>query len=324
MKSWFQPTEFKKILFSCFLTASLLLFSNNPAAGQGIEIDAVVASIDGKPITLSELNQKLGLSSQLTLREASTSSQAKKLLELLILHKLLDTEASAQGISVSTAEVDEYLKSVAQQNKLSIDQLEQAVTAQHSSWKNYREQIYYEILKSKLASNFVRDQVAVSEEEINHHLEARPELLKAGSKVKIRQIVLSPSQYTPERASAIFAEIKSLLAAGETFGKLAAIYSNGAEAKEGGKLGVLLESDLNPVIFEAIANLEPGEISRIVQTQLGWHIFQLENRFGEDRPSEQEIREEIKGLLQQQKYETKLTAYLTEQLPKNHVVERKL
>lgn len=313
-----------KVLIALALALSLSLFCYNKAYGQGIEIDAIVASVDGKPITLSEINQKLGSSSRLTFRQAIDSPQAKELLEQLILRKLVEAEASAKGISVSTEELDEYTNSVAQQNKLSLAQLKKAILSQHNTWEEYREQIRYEILKSKLASSFVRGQVAVSEKEIDHHLEARPELLKSGSKVKIRQIMLSSQQYSPERASDIFGQIKSQLAAGEDFGKLAAIYSDAPEAKEGGQLGVMLEADLNPVILGAIENLNPGETSKIVRTNLGWHMFELENRFGEDLPSEQEIREEVKNLLQQQKFDAKLATYLKEELPKNHVIERKL
>lgn len=313
-------------MIGCFAAIFLLLLFNGSASAlaQEIQIDAVVASVDGKPITLSEISSKLPGSNSLTLNEVAQNEQARQILESLILRRLIESEASTKGITVSAEELDEYIDSVAQRNKLTTPQLKEALIAQKSDWEEYREYVRFEILKSKLAASFVRGQVTISDKEVEKHLKARPELLRQGAKVKVRQILLNSAKYTPEGAAALLEQIRTQLAAGANFGKLAAEHSDAPEAAEGGQLGVFAEADLNPVILEAIASLNPGEVSQVTQTRLGWHLFQLEDRFGQDVVSKDKIREEVRSLLQQQQFEAKMNSYIREELPKNHVIERKL
>lgn len=74
---------------------------------------------------------------------------------------------------------------------------------------------------------------------------------------------------TREEAEAILAELK----AGKDFSQLAKAKSVGPNAKRGGDLGYFSKGDFQPDFENAIQNLKEGEISNVVETQLGYHIF---------------------------------------------------
>lgn len=68
-------------------------------------------------------------------------------------------------------------------------------------------------------------------------------------------------------------EIKSLLASGKDFKELAKEKSKGPNAKKGGDLGIIHKGDLLPELDSAIRKLKIGQISEIVKSELGYHIF---------------------------------------------------
>jgi foldase protein PrsA len=60
------------------------------------------------------------------------------------------------------------------------------------------------------------------------------------------------------------------------FSQLARKYSTDAgSAKNGGDLGSVPVSQLDPTFAQAALALKPGQISQPVQTQLGWHVIEL-------------------------------------------------
>lgn len=71
--------------------------------------------------------------------------------------------------------------------------------------------------------------------------------------------------------------IKSLLSRGESFSELAIRYSVGPSAKSGGSLGKITRGQMIPDFENALFALEKeGEISSIVETELGFHIIRLD------------------------------------------------
>ena len=77
-------------------------------------------------------------------------------------------------------------------------------------------------------------------------------------------------------------EIKEKVDAGEDFAELAKTYSEDPSTSiRGGDLGFIKRGDL-VTEFESVAfNLEPGEISDIVETQFGFHLIKMIEKRGE-------------------------------------------
>jgi peptidyl-prolyl cis-trans isomerase SurA len=285
----------------------------------------VVASVNGKPITLFELSKRLSPPRRLTLQDAATDVEARQALDAMIFEKLIREEASAQKISASDSEIDEYVDTVAKRNGLSREAFETALKERHTSLQEYKEQVEFEILKSKIASSFFKGGVAVSEADIDQYLVQHPELSRSGAKLKLRQIFLRSDTHSQDQAMSQFEEIRRQIEDKKPFEELAVEYSEGPEAKDGGLLGVVAEQDLSREVFDAVLPLKDGDLSAVVPSDAGWRIFRLEQRFaGENEGKKADLREEVRKLLQQQKTEAKVTAYLTSELYQKHAVDKKI
>lgn len=68
-------------------------------------------------------------------------------------------------------------------------------------------------------------------------------------------------------------EIKKLLSEGADFKELAKQRSKDPNAARGGDLGVITKGDLLPELDKAISSLSVGQVSDIIKTSLGYHIF---------------------------------------------------
>lgn len=63
------------------------------------------------------------------------------------------------------------------------------------------------------------------------------------------------------------------LSQGENFEKLAQEFSVCPSSKNGGDLGEFPKGRMIPAFEKALLSLKPGEISKVVRTQFGYHII---------------------------------------------------
>jgi parvulin-like peptidyl-prolyl isomerase len=121
---------------------------------------------------------------------------------------------------------------------------------------------------------------------------ARPE------RVRLRQI-LTEDRATAERAL-------RELSHGADFAQLARQLSDDPGAATGGFQGELARQDLPPAFAEVIFSLSPGEVSRLVPAEYGFHIFQVVSRSPAEVVPLTEARGEIVERLRQQRADSAL------------------
>ena len=130
-------------------------------------------------------------------------------------------------------------------------------------------------------------------------------------------LVPSPSavQEIHKRADEVYAKLE----AGEDFSKLALAHSDDDETREeGGDLGVRSLSELNPKTRTVIEPLASGGYSQPYETELGFHIFKVDER---DSPGLTEAEKaQITVLLRQQRFQEEWDAY-TDKLLENAYVK---
>ena len=92
-------------------------------------------------------------------------------------------------------------------------------------------------------------------------------------KIGLAQILLKGSEEKiSKQVDTILKDFKN----GVTFEDLAKIHSADSNAKQtGGKLGVFKPGDLLEAIGEVTKTLEPGQISEIVETNMGKHLLYI-------------------------------------------------
>ena len=105
-------------------------------------------------------------------------------------------------------------------------------------------------------------------------------------------------------------QLELRLRSGEDFATLALANSQDTlSAAKGGDLGWLNQGDTVPEFEEAMNSLAPGEISKPVKSEFGWHLIQVQERRTHDSTEEYE-RTKVRDLIRAKKYEEELFLWL--------------
>jgi peptidyl-prolyl cis-trans isomerase SurA len=190
-------------------------------------------------------------------------------LDLMIDEELVNQAAQKIGIVVSEAEVDEAVKSIMEENKLSEPQFRIALQQSGTNLPSFRSQLRLEILKNKVLSYSIMSRIVVTEQEVTDYLNgnipagAEPIFSASGiSDFDGVRIIFLPS--SPSRAASVMAQasrIKAEIEAGLPFSDAAKKYSKGPGAENGGDPGNLVVRDLQPELQQIAKQLTPGRVS---------------------------------------------------------------
>ncbi len=274
----------KQFLASFLLALAITLPSQaqvlQPAPPANQPLDRIVAVVNDNVILQSELDsavqtieqQYAGHAGQLPPMDALK----RQVLSRLILMRLQVQRALDQGINVSNADVDRAVQGVAQQNKLTPEQLRIAVEQQGSSFAAFRQELADQITVQRLHQNVVQSSVSVTDSEVDNLLSSPT--YKAGE-VQLAHIQISiPSGADAAAIRASQAKAEQALAAlkgGMDFNAAAIRYSDAADALDGGGLGWRRMDAIPPAFAETIATMKPGEVSQILRGPTGFHILKL-------------------------------------------------
>ena len=154
------------------------------------------------------------------------------------------------------------------------------------SFALFRVEIREEIMLQRLREREVDSKVQVTESELDNFLASNQ---NAGrTEINIAQILVripenaSPEQINQRRQKA--EEALQQLRNGADFGKVAATYSDAADALRGGEIGWRTADRLPEVFVEAVANSRPGDVAAIKSAN-GFHILKLlGTRKAEEKP----------------------------------------
>ena len=87
-----------------FLVLAVILFTPIINANAELFLDAIVATINDKPITLSDINKKYN--KHLTYDDLKNNLQASKIVDTAILDTIVELEGQKKRLSVSDKELD--------------------------------------------------------------------------------------------------------------------------------------------------------------------------------------------------------------------------
>ena len=304
--------------------AFVVLAATAPVGSRAEIVDRIVATIDGEPVTLVELD---AFSEQVRRRggpEASLDQRA--LLDELVLEKIIKKKIESLGVAATEQQVDGYIESIRTRNNLTEAQLRAALEQQGMTWEQYRTQVRTDIERANLINREIRSKVNVSPEEIDRYYKAHPEEFGGGeSRLRVRLISRTvPDDASPEVRAAARAEaerIQKAAADGENFAELAKAHSQGPAAAEGGDLGEIAPGQMQEEFARALAGLDPGDVSQVVETRSGYHVLKVEGRASKsDKPSP-EVAEAIREKLYRETMEERYERWLKQDLRAQYHVE---
>ncbi|MGA1868750.1 MAG: peptidylprolyl isomerase [bacterium] len=285
--------------FIAFIIVVLLAGCNKSPQDHS---NVVVAVVNNHPLYLKDVNSYLTRNDNerdtplFDLQDTSKILK-KELLTLLIDNELLYQEAQRKGIRVSDEEFEKFLSGFRIKSS--------DVTKEHLSgltFEEWRDKTRKSFMIRKLINSVVSDKVIVTKQEIYDYFRAHADELGAKKQVRARQIIVD----SEIKAREILAQLKK----GYNFEALAREVSLSPDSISGGDLGRFSEGQMPPEFDEAIFNLKVNEISDVIRSDYGYHIFQLLEVYNPKPPSLEDSMPTIKEILMQRKRDEAFQSYL--------------
>ncbi|MCX7170441.1 MAG: peptidylprolyl isomerase, partial [Proteobacteria bacterium] len=260
-----------------------------PQAGpQPIEIDRIIAVVNDEAITQYELRSRLSAverqlrtqGTQLPPREVLE----KQLLERMIIDRIQIQFAKESATRVEDAQLDAALRRIADSNRMALSEFRGVLEKDGVLWAKFREEIRDEMTIARLREREVENRVSVSEGEIDNYLTNPESLTAPNEELHLAHVLLRlPEQASPDQLLRIRARAEQALAQlkrGDDFARVAATFSDAADALSGGSIGLRPLDRLPNLYADTARNLKPGEVSEILRSPTALHIIKLIERRG--------------------------------------------
>lgn len=288
-----QPLRFVVAFFSLCLVAC------TDSAGEAGK--SPVATIDGEAITTQSLKEALAFAEKEDGKVGGDLAAIRRILDQKIEKHLLLRAAATHGIKPADQDIENALSRKRQGWEQG--DFEETLSAEGITADELRARLAERLAIERLFADQVMARVAVTDDEIAEWLEAHREELVRPEQVRASQIVVK----TESEAQEILARLKK----GESFEELAGAHSLSPDGKNGGDLGFFARGEMPPPFDEVCFSLYPGQLSDVVSSSYGFHVFRLLERRNAQAPSIERQRLEAERRLRREKEAAAWQAYLT-------------
>lgn len=286
---------------------------------SAVDAKKIVARVNGKEITLAELNQakkiilanKPGLQippllhkdfEMQALNQLISSEllfQASQKLEIKDLDK--QAEAKLAEIKKRFPDSQDYAREL---QKIGVDE------------KGMLESTRRDLAIAYFINTKIAPDIKVSEEEIKKFYEQNPDKFRQGEQVRASHILIgidSKAGSEAQKAARQKAEkLHKELEDGADFAKLAKDNSTCPSSNQGGDLGYFGKGRMVPQFEQAAFALQPGGLSGVVETQFGYHIIKLADRKTAEEIPLSAARGKIENYLRVQKTNAAIETFVGE------------
>ena len=271
----------------------------------------IVALVNKDPIRYNDVDKaikqflnQLGKDTDQFQADKADTALWQEALEWIISIRLLAQDAQQQNIRVDKNEVDMVINTIKRRFPTEQEFLD-ALTKAELSIEQFTVNLTKELMVQKLLDQQVASQVKdVSDEEALQYYNDHGEEFLQDEQIRVHHILFKvsgtadPGKVTDveNRARRVLQRIKN----GEEFEKLARQFSEDPSALKGGDIGFFSRGDMIKNFEDAAFALNPGEVSDLVRTPIGFHIIRMdESKKSQQVPFEQ-VKVQIKLRLKQE------------------------
>jgi len=261
-----------------------LAFPPAQEAAQSLP-DGVLARVGGVDLTLEAYKDFLW-------RRFGTRGLREFIGERLVAHAALEHGVIVAPEAIQ-AKVDERV--AAQMGERTLKEFREEMTQQGANLDEYRQQLHAEMEQTLLLDSLVMATRKATDEKLQRAFEVEYGL--DGVQVKIRHMAFMPNMLRmqavragtlakdinmtaiKQQAKALAQDALARLQAGDGFAELAIELSHDRTSREsGGELPHWNGRMYGPAFADAVAALKVGQHSALIETTIGFHIIQLDER----------------------------------------------
>jgi peptidyl-prolyl cis-trans isomerase SurA len=237
---------------------------------------SIAALVNDEAITNADITARVGLITMNTGAEkdpAALKAARERVLKNLIDETLQLQEAKQRDIAVEKEEIDKAFASMAKQNQMNAEQLEEMMKERGIPKETLIQQIRAGLSWSKVVQRILRAQIEIGDDEINAALE-RMKANEGKPEALMSEIFLSVENPADESKVRDLADsLVTRMKQGANFSSIAQQFSQGTGAINGGDLGWVQQGQLTGELDQAVRKLEVGQISLPIRTPEGFHIL---------------------------------------------------
>jgi peptidyl-prolyl cis-trans isomerase C len=286
--------------------------------------DPVIATGKGFEIKSSQLNDAfMSYSTSVaanggSIPEDERSTVKSNLLQRLIITKILTQKATAEDKARALKLVDDNIDK-ARKSAPSPEAFNAQVKASGMTLDQIRQKESEELLPQRVLERETTNGIAISDAATKKFYDDNPDKFEQPEEVRVSHILISTldpltqhplplDQKTVKEKLA--RDIKARAEKGEDFVKLVKQYSEDPGSKDKGGEYKFPRHQMVPEFEAAAFTLKTNQISDLVETQYGYHIIKLLEKFPAKHEQFAEVESKIKDYLVQKEAEKALPAYL--------------
>lgn len=264
-------------------------------------VERIVATVGERAILLSDLKkraepfmmqvqQSVPAGAQ---RNAAISQVYKAVLQKIVDEELLEKAATQAKVTITPTEIDEALKRVAAQNKISVDQVVAEAARAGMPESKYREELRRQLLEAKLLNVRLQGRIRITDEDLRGayqkiEVEERQQLA-----VRLAVIVIHGANHSATEARQL-ADSAAERVRREDFAAVAhALSEDAATRGNGGAMKKAQPSALPPDLARSSLSLDVGQVSQPLRSGADFIIVKVLERDPTNLPDFNSAKREL-------------------------------
>lgn len=286
--------------------------------------DKIVAVVNGEVITLSELHRAFApYAAHIEAnykgpdKEAFLQQNQAAFLQRLIDQMLIEQEAKKPGVGIAAVKDEEVMvviRDMLAKNQLTMQAYLKRLAEEGNTLESVKREIRGQMLRMRLLRREVQSRILVTDEEIGEYYDKHRQDYEGREAVHIRQIFLpvpeEADRAARDRVRAEANQLRERILKGERFEVMAARYSKGPAAAEGGDIGFVERGVMVPAVEKAAFSLPVGEVSGVIDTEMGFQIIVVVDKKGAGLKPLPVVRDEIKAKIEDEKVTKKYDEWM--------------
>ncbi len=304
-------------LFGTALFASLA-FAALPATGE--VVDRILVHVNARIVTQSQLDERTAAA----LREAPPGLELarrdevrKAALRELVNEALLEDRARELDIVATDAEVEEQIKRLKEQNKVTTDEdFRKALEASGLTPEKLHDQLKRSTTIQRVVGREVNSKVDLSDDALRLAYEREKETWAIPEKVRVAEVLVNPGPGAEEKAR----EAANVAKSGAKFEDVVVRFSDGPTRSKGGDMGTVGKGELAAALDAVAFSLPTGSVSDPIETRSGWHVLKVVEKLPATFRPYSEVKADILKKEQETQFQKKLAEHL-EKLERDAVIK---
>ena len=212
---------------------------------------------------------------------------------------LVVQQGKALGYQLTDEQFEDILGNIKKENEIETDgQFQTALDQEGMTLAGLRRSLERQMLVSRVQQLEVFSKLNVSEADQREYYEKHMDEFVIPPEVTIRELLISVSDGSHsatrmDRTRLRAEAARKRILEGESFSTVVTELSDAPSKANGGLIGPVNPDELLPMLRSIVMDIQVGEISEIVQTELGYQFFKLESSSFDTHRAFEEIQPEI-------------------------------